>query len=84
MQDAVNYAWGKGVVLVASAGNDGTYSQQYPAAYANVIAVGTTDSKDQRSVVPKFWMQPPWSSNYGSWVDVAAPGSNIISTTIPR
>jgi subtilisin family serine protease len=37
-----------------------------------VIAVGATDSKDQKASY----------SNYGSWVDVAAPGSNILSTTI--
>jgi len=76
MQDAVNYAWGKGVVLVAAAMNSGSSSPAYPAAYEKVIAVGATDSKDQRWV-----SSPTFSSNYGSWVDVAAPGSNILSTT---
>jgi thermitase len=77
LQDAVNYAWGKGVVLVAAAGNSGLSEAAYPAAYEKVIAVGATDSKDQRAV------DPTWgSSNYGSWVDVAAPGSKILSTTV--
>jgi thermitase len=69
---AVNYAWGKGVVLVASAGNDGSRDPHYPAAYQRVIAVGSTDSKDRKRS----------TSNYGHWVDVAAPGSNILSTVI--
>ena len=72
-QDAVNYAWGKGVVVVAAAGNSNTSTQFYPAAYPNVIAVGATDSNDTKASF----------SNYGSsWVDVAAPGVNILSTTV--
>jgi thermitase len=71
---AVNYAWGKGVVLVAAAMNDGETNKanypHYPAAYQNVIAVGSTDSKDQKAS----------TSDYGHWVDVAAPGKNIYST----
>ncbi|MDP8952874.1 MAG: S8 family serine peptidase, partial [Actinomycetota bacterium] len=72
VRDAVNYAWGKGVVVVAAAGNNGSSDKFYPAAYPNAIAVGATDSKDQKASY----------SNYGSWVDVAAPGSNILSTVI--
>jgi thermitase len=72
-QDAVNYAWSKGVVVVAAAGNDNTSILNYPAAYPNTIAVGATDSNDAKASF----------SNYGSsWVDVAAPGVNILSTTI--
>jgi thermitase len=72
VQDAVDYAWSKGVVLVAAAGNSGTSSPHYPAAYEHVIAVGSTDSKDRKAS----------TSNYGPWVDVAAPGENILSTVI--
>ncbi len=72
LKDAVDYAWGKGVVVAAAAGNSGSSSPFYPAAYPNAIAVGATDSKDQKASY----------SNYGSWVDVAAPGSNILSTVI--
>ncbi len=70
LEAAVNYAWSKGVVLVAAAGNDGKTAPVYPAYYANCIAVAATDQND----VKASW------SNYGSWVDVAAPGVSIFST----
>lgn len=71
LESAVNYAWGKGVVVVAAAGNSGNPSKLYPAAYNNVIAVAATDNRDRKA----------YFSNYGSkWVDVAAPGANIFST----
>jgi thermitase len=66
----VDYAWGKGAVLVAAAGNDNTTSPLYPAAYEKVIAVGATDNKDQKASF----------SNYGYWVDIGAPGVSILST----
>lgn len=72
LQDAVNYAWSKGVVVVAAAGNSNTSSPSYPAYYTNCIAVAATDSNDARASF----------SNYGSWVDVAAPGVNIMSSTL--
>ena len=70
MQNAVDYAWQHGVVVVAAAGNAATSVPHYPGAYANVIAVGSTTSSDTLSSF----------SNYGSWVDVTAPGSSIFST----
>ena len=70
LSDAVNYAWNRGVVVVAAAGNSGTTSPTYPAYHANVIAVAATDSSDAL---------PSWS-NRGDWVDVAAPGVSIYST----
>jgi thermitase len=70
LEDAINYAWSKGVVVVAAAGNNGNMVPVYPAYYANCIAVAATDASDAR---------PLWS-NYGDWVDVAAPGSGILST----
>lgn len=70
LENAVNYAWKKGVVLVAAAGNSGNSSPTYPAYYTNVIAVAATDSNDKKA---------SWSS-YGRWVDVAAPGVDIYST----
>jgi thermitase len=69
LEEAVNYAWKKGVVLVAAAGNSGNRSPTYPAYYKNCIAVAATDSNDQKA---------SWSS-YGAWVDVAAPGVSIFS-----
>ena len=70
LERAVNYAWNKGVVVVAAAGNSGNRSKTYPGAYTNVIAVAATDNKDQKASF----------SSYGNWVDVAAPGVNIFST----
>jgi thermitase len=64
LANAVSYAWGKGVLIVAAAGNAGTSSLNYPAAYEPTIAVAGSDSKDARY---------SWSS-YGSWVEVAGPG----------
>lgn len=70
-RNAVNYAWGKGVVLLGGTGNDGVQQPFYPGAHANVIGVGSTGTSDTRS---NF-------SNYGpSWADVAAPGEDIEST----
>lgn len=72
LERAVNYAWNKGAVFVAAAGNSGNTSKLYPAAYTNAIAVAATDNRDQKTSF----------SSYGSkWVDVAAPGLNVFSTT---
>jgi len=71
LQKAVNYAWNKGAVVVAAAGNSANQSKTYPAAYANAIAVAATNNKDQKASF----------SSYGAkWVDVAAPGQDIFST----
>lgn len=70
LQSAVDYAWSRNVVVVAAAGNSNTSAASYPAFYTNCIAVGSTDQNDARSSF----------SNFGSWVDVAAPGSSILST----
>lgn len=67
---ALNQAHDAGCVLVAAAGNDGTTQKLYPAALANVIAVGATKKGDARASF----------SNYGSWVSIAAPGQQITST----
>ncbi len=70
LKNAIDYAWSKGVVLTCAAGNSGNTSPTYPGYYPNCIAVAATDSNDQKA---------SWSS-YGDWVDVAAPGVNILST----
>jgi thermitase len=70
LQDAVNYAWNRGCLVVVAAGNGGSSSPQYPAYYTNCIAVAATDSSDR---LASF-------SQYGSWVDIAAPGVNILAT----
>lgn len=70
LEEAIAYAWSKGVVVIAAAGNSGTMAPFYPAYYTNCIAVAATDANDARA---------SWS-NYGDWVDVAAPGVSIYST----
>ncbi|WP_434750689.1 S8 family peptidase [Paenibacillus amylolyticus] len=70
LQAAVQYAWDRGAVIIAAAGNDNTSFPIVPASYSNVIAVASTNSSDLKS---NF-------SNYGSWVDMAAPGDTILST----
>jgi thermitase len=70
LEDAINYAWSRGAVIVAAAGNLAGDKIVYPAYYSRCIAVAATDSND--CVVS-------WSSQ-GEWVDVAAPGVDIYST----
>lgn len=76
IKDAVIYAYNKGCLLVAAAGNEDTSNPCYPAAYNDyVIAVAATDGNDKRSV----W-GADLASNYGSYIDVCAPGSGIWSS----
>ncbi|RDZ27549.1 peptidase S8, partial [Lysobacter silvisoli] len=70
-QSAINSAVSRGTTLVIAAGNDNTnVSNASPANCNNVIAVASTTSTGARSSF----------SNYGSLIDIAAPGSNILST----
>jgi subtilisin family serine protease len=66
LANAVAYAESKGAVVVAAAGNAGSTTKAYPAAYPSVIGVAASTSSDGRYA---------WS-NHGSWVSVAAPGCN--------
>ncbi|OEF99271.1 hypothetical protein BHF71_09335 [Vulcanibacillus modesticaldus] len=70
LHDAIKYAYSKDVVIVAATGNDNTDELGFPAAYPEVIAVSAIDSNRDRA---EF-------SNYGSYIDVVAPGVNIPST----
>ncbi len=70
IEDAINYAWANGVVVVAAAGNNGQSEPFYPASYENVIAMAATTEDDTKAGFSQF----------GSWVDVAAPGAGILST----
>jgi thermitase len=70
LNNAIQYAFNRGVVVVAAAGNNGSSAPFYPAAYNNVISVASTTSTDTLSSF----------SNFGSWVKIAAPGSSIAST----
>ncbi|HEX5039100.1 MAG TPA: S8 family serine peptidase [Candidatus Limnocylindria bacterium] len=70
MQDAVNAAWNKGVVLVGAAGNNRRRESYYPASFEHVVSVSATQPEDEFS---------NWSS-YGPKVDVSAPGSSVLTT----
>ncbi len=66
LEDAVNYAWSHGVVIVCAAGNESSSDPSYPAAYDAAISVSATTSIDTLASY----------SNYGSTIDIAAPGGD--------
>lgn len=70
LHSMIQQATGAGIVLVAAAGNDNTSDPFYPAAYPEVISVGATDQNDTKAGF----------SNFGSTLDVTAPGVDIYST----
>lgn len=70
-QNLFDFAFNKGIICVAAAGNSNTNIPMYPAAYNNVISVGATDSTDAKSSF----------SNFGAWIDVMAPGTSIWCST---
>ncbi|CUW31472.1 MULTISPECIES: type VII secretion-associated serine protease mycosin [Streptomyces] len=73
LKNAIDYALGRKVVVVASAGNDGlggNVKETYPAAYEGVLAVAASDRNNERAAF----------SQSGDFVGVAAPGVDMIST----
>lgn len=75
LQDAINYAAARGVLVVAAAGNNddqgGTpTTPKYPAAMQNVVAVGATTTTDTLATF----------SRRGPWVDLLAPGTQLLTT----
>jgi len=69
---AIDNAYQKGVLLVASAGNSDSSRPHYPAAYPNVMAVSSTNGEDLKT----------GHSTFGPWVDIAAPGTDIVTTDL--
>ena len=70
LENAVDYAWNKGAIIMAAAGNSGNNKPVYPAHYHNCIAVAGTTQDDELAPL----------SDYGDWVTVSAPGYLIFST----
>ncbi len=64
---AINYAWSKGALVIAAAGNAGTNSLDYPASLPNVVAVGAIDPT---GTLASF-------SNTGTGLSLTAPGVQI-------
>jgi serine protease len=71
MKNAVSYAYENGALLIAAAGNDGTEGVSYPAAYEECLAVAAIDCTGEFATY----------SNYGSEVELCAPGDDVLSTT---
>ncbi|MBA4853500.1 S8 family serine peptidase [Emticicia sp. BO119] len=69
-QAVIDNAYNSGVIIIAAAGNNNQNTSYYPASYNHVISVGSVTSNDEKS----------YFSNYGSSVDLVAPGSGIYST----
>lgn len=70
LHEAVKYAYERGVLLIAAAGNDNTNMKLYPAGFDEVIAVAATEQYDNKA----------WFSNWGDWIELAAPGVDVYST----
>lgn len=69
-RDAIQYAILQDTIVVAAMGNDNVSTPMYPAAYPDVISVGSVNQSENRS----------FFSNYGPHIDVVAPGEDIWST----
>ncbi len=73
----INFAYDEGIYLTAAAGNDGTDSKHYPAAYDAVAAVSAVNHEKEKTDY----------SNYGDWLDLTAPGGDTemrVFSTIPN
>ena len=73
-KDAIAYALSKQVLVIASAGNDGTSTVSCPACDGNAISVASTTWRDELASY----------SNSGTGIDISAPGGNCFSNTTPE
>ena len=83
LKRAVDYAWGRGVLVIAAAGNDASPSAPlcYPAAYPNVVSVAATDRNDGRWVAGgPSGPGPVAGSTANDDVEISAPGAGVLST----
>jgi len=72
MLAAIKFAYSKGCVLIASAGNSNLFFPHYPSDYLEVMSVGNSTQNQRRS----------GNSNYGSFIDIVAPGDKILTTSM--
>ena len=66
LEDAIAFGVGRGMIFVGAAGNSATSTQSFPAASPNVLAVSAVDAGGRLASY----------SNFGSWIDLAAPGGD--------
>ena len=67
LQEAIDYAWDSGALIIAAAGNDGNSVPVYPAALEHCLSITGIDEAGKRAPL----------ANFGDWVDAAAPGFRI-------
>ncbi|MDQ3986897.1 MAG: S8 family peptidase [Actinomycetota bacterium] len=72
VREAVAYARSKDAVLVGSSGKDGSSTPHFPAAYEDVLAVGSTDWSGNVA----------WYSTHGNWLDLTAPSWMMTTTAL--
>jgi subtilisin family serine protease len=72
LRDVIRWAYARGVVMIASAGNSQSVALHYPSAYDETISVSAVASND---IIAGY-------SNYGQTIDIAAPGSEILTTDL--
>jgi hypothetical protein len=70
LRDVIQFAYSQNMVLVGSSGNQNSSNPHYPSGYSEVICVGNSTQDDFRA----------GNSNYGSTLDLMAPGTQIITT----
>ena len=87
IDDAINLATtqgrnGKGCVVSFSSGNNNINQVEYPSSLPNVISVGAMSPCGERKSPTSCDGETSWGSNYGSGLDVVAPGVQISTTNI--
>ncbi len=72
LRDVIDYAWRQNVLVVASAGNSASNETHYPSGLSQTVSVGASTPDDQLAGF----------SNFGSTIDLIAPGVEMVSTAI--
>ncbi|RJE73686.1 serine protease [Pseudoalteromonas sp. MSK9-3] len=73
LEDRLNAAYNKGVLIIAAAGNGGDATLSYPASYDSVVSVANIDKDRNKND----------SSQYNAQVEISGPGTDVLST-VPR
>jgi serine protease len=79
-QEIIDYAISKGALVVAAAGNDNTNELHYPSSYKGVLSVGWQNSGNDLRPIYQNTSGGTSGGNYGTAIDVMAPGTSVLST----